>query len=101
MSWVDSIVFLSRDLLPVAAVAAVLVVLVSVWGYGRSRLPMRLKLTGIILKTLGILLLGFCLLEPQWVDKKAKPGANFIAVLADNSQGMAVSYTHLTLPTKA
>ncbi len=90
MSWVDSIVFLSRDLLPVAAVAAVLVVLVSVWGYGRSRLPMRLKLTGITLKTLGILLLGFCLLEPQWVDKKAKPGANFIAVLADNSQGMEI-----------
>ena len=25
-----------------------------------------------------------------WVDKKAKPGANFLAVLADNSQGMGI-----------
>ena len=90
MSWLDSIIFLSRDWLPVAVVAAVLVVLVSIWSYGRSRLPLRLKLTGIGLKTLGILLLCFCLLEPQWVDKKAKPGANFIAVLADNSQGMEI-----------
>jgi len=90
MLGIDSIIFLSRDWFPVSAVVAVLVVIVSVWGYGRSRLPMRLKLTGIGLKTLGILLLCFCLLEPQWVEKKAEPGANFIAVLADNSQGMEI-----------
>ena len=41
-------------------------------------------------RALGILLLCFCLLEPQFVQKKAKPGANFIAVLADNSQGMEI-----------
>ena len=90
MSWAESIVFLSRDWFPVAACVAVLVILVSLWGYSRSRLAMRLKLTGVVLKTLGVLLLCFCLLEPQWVDKKAKPGANFVAVLADNSQGMEI-----------
>ena len=90
MSEYGSIVFLSRDWLPVALGVAVFVTLVSLWGYSRARLPLRLKLAGITLKTLGILLLCFCLLEPQWVREKAKQGANFIALLADNSQGMAI-----------
>ena len=67
-----------------------LVILVSLWGYGRARLPLRLKLAGITLKTLGIALLCFCLLEPQWVREKTVPKANIIAVLADNSQGMTI-----------
>ena len=68
MFGIDSIIFLSRDWLPVALVVAILVILVSIWGYSRSRLPIHLKLTGITLKTLGILLLCFCLLEPQCVE---------------------------------
>ena len=90
MSEYGSITYLSLDWLPVAMVVSALVILVSMWGYWRTRLPMWLKLTGITLKTLGIALLCFCLLEPQWDRKKAEPGANFIAILADNSQGMAI-----------
>ena len=90
MSEYGSITYLSLDWLPVALVVSALVILVSMWGYWRTRLPMWLKLTGITLKTLGIALLCFCLLEPQWDRKKAEPGANFIAILADNSQGMAI-----------
>ena len=90
MSEYDSIVFKSPEWLPVALGVSALVILVSLWGYGRARLPMRLKVTGITLKTLGIALLCFCLLEPELVQEKAKSGANFIAVLADNSQGMAI-----------
>ncbi len=90
MSEYDSIVFKSPEWLPVALGVSALVILVSLWGYGRARLPMHLKVTGITLKTLGIALLCFCLLEPELVQEKAKPGANFIAVLADNSQGMVI-----------
>ena len=90
MFGIDSIIFLSRDWFPVASLVSVLVILVSCWGYSRSRLPVHLKFTGIVLKALGVLLLCFCLLEPQFVQKKAKSGANFIAVLADNSQGMEI-----------
>ncbi|GIT12730.1 MAG: hypothetical protein CM1200mP34_1360 [Verrucomicrobiales bacterium] len=90
MSEYDSIVFKSPEWLPVALGVSALVILVSLWGYGRARLPMHLKVAGITLKTLGIALLCFCLLEPELVQEKAKPGANFIAVLADNSQGMAI-----------
>ena len=42
----------------------------------------------ICLKLLGIAALTACLLEPLWSGQRAKPGANFFAVLADNSQGM-------------
>ncbi|MEE2947515.1 MAG: glutamine amidotransferase [Verrucomicrobiota bacterium] len=90
MSEYGSIVFLSREWLPVVMGVAVLVILVSLWGYRRTRLPMRLKLAGITLKTLGIALLCFCLLEPQWMRERAKQGANIVAVLADNSQGMSI-----------
>ena len=90
MSEYDSIVFKSPEWLPVALGVSALVILVSLWGYWRTRLPMRLKVIGITLKTLGIALLCFCLLEPELVQEKGKPGANFIAVLADNSQGMAI-----------
>ncbi len=90
MSEYGSIVFLSRDWLPVALGVAAFVTLVSLWGYGRARLPMHLKLTGIMLKTLGIALLCFCLLEPQLVRENATPKANIIAILADNSQSMFI-----------
>ena len=87
---IGSIVLLSREWLPVSVGVSALVILVSLWGYGRARLPLRLKLAGITLKTLGIALLCFCLLEPQWVREKTVPKANIIAVLADNSQGMTI-----------
>jgi len=90
MSEYGSIVFLSPEWLSVALGVALLVIVVSMWGYGRARLPLRLKLAGITLKTLGVALLCFCLLEPQWVRERAKQGANIIAVLADNSQGMTI-----------
>jgi uncharacterized membrane protein len=45
---------------------------------------------GLGLRTLGLGLLLLCLLEPQWVASRAKRGANAIALLADNSEGMNV-----------
>ena len=45
---------------------------------------------GFGLRLLGIGLLLLCLLDPQWLAPRAKPGANILAVLADNSQGMAI-----------
>ena len=47
MSEYDSIVFKSPEWLPVALGVSALVILVSLWGYGRARLPMHLKVIGI------------------------------------------------------
>ena len=46
---------------------------------------------GLALRLLGIGLLLLCLLDPQWLASRAKPGANLIAVLADNSRGMTIA----------
>jgi uncharacterized membrane protein len=44
----------------------------------------------VTLKLLGFLALLICLLEPLWSGQRARPGANYFAVLADNSQGMTI-----------
>ncbi len=51
------------------------------------------KLTTVValgLRSLGIGLLLFCLLDPQLTSPQAKPGANFLAVLADNSESLTI-----------
>ena len=42
------------------------------------------------LKLLGLAALAFCLLEPLWSGQRAQPGANLFAIVADNSQSLAV-----------
>jgi uncharacterized membrane protein len=42
------------------------------------------------LKLAGVLALCACLLEPLWSSQRARPGANTIAILADNSQSLQI-----------
>jgi len=59
-----------------------------VWSY-RVRVPQPgLRAACIGLKLLGVALLLLCLLNPA--TSKPKPGANFLAVMADNSRGLNV-----------
>ena len=73
---------------PVAAFVLV-AGLALIWGY-RSALghPLRWLLAG--LKAAGVTLLALCVLEPLWLGQRAKPGANLIAIAADNSQSLRV-----------
>jgi uncharacterized membrane protein len=57
-----------------------------VWGYRRASAGR----AAAALKVIGLALLGLCLVEPSWVSRRAKPGANLFVVLADNSRGMAL-----------
>lgn len=78
---------------PWAWAGAALAVLGAVWaivGYrrrwgagGRVLVPLGLRL-------IALALLALCLAEPAWVGEEAEPGANIVAVLADNSSGMQV-----------
>jgi len=43
---------------------------------------------GFILRALGIVLLLLCLLDPHWTGERPAKGANIVAVVADNSQGL-------------
>jgi uncharacterized membrane protein len=66
-------------------------ILVLLWSYRGVGLSFGQKTTCFLLKLLAIALLFLCLIEPQWTQQKPVAGANFYAVLADNSQSMTIS----------
>lgn len=66
------------------AVAAVFVC----WSYARSNGPAGVRAASATFKLLGIAALALCLLEPLWNRSRARPGANYFVILADNSEGM-------------
>ncbi len=60
------------------------------FSYWRLNSPRGVKQICVALKIIGFTLLFLCLLEPLWTEERAKPGANVLAILADNSQGMQI-----------
>jgi uncharacterized membrane protein len=74
---------------PVAA-GLLVVLLVLAWGYRRAPASGTVRWVCFTLKLAGVLTLAACLLEPVWTRQRARPGANFFAVVADNSQGMQI-----------
>jgi uncharacterized membrane protein len=75
--------------LPVACVLGASLLLL-LWAYGRAPAGAGVRLVCTLLKLIGIAALAACLLEPIWTGQRARPGANFFAVVADNSQGMQI-----------
>lgn len=68
------------------------------WSYLRTSAPHGLRLACALLKLLGIAALLACLLEPMWSEQRAKPGANVLAVIADNSLSMTLRDREATEP---
>ncbi len=60
------------------------------WSYRRSTVTGWARAACVLLKSLGFAALILCLLEPLWSGQRAKPGANYFALVADNSQGMQI-----------
>lgn len=84
-----AVMFSSRDwLIPGALFSAALLLLV--WSYRNAPGSAGHRALCLGLKLLGVLALALCLLEPIWSRERARPGSNFFAVLADNSQGMKI-----------
>ncbi|MBN1974992.1 MAG: hypothetical protein JW787_15230 [Sedimentisphaerales bacterium] len=70
-------------------ILAVLFVLL-IWTYRRATAIRPGNKAAFLLKLLGILILMFCMIEPLWSGRRAKPGANLFVVAADNSSGMNI-----------
>ncbi len=71
--------------------AGVLVLAVGLLFWAYRPAPSRgLRTVCFLLKTVALLALAFCLLEPLWTGQRAKPGANLFAIVADNSQGLQI-----------
>src|SRR5262249_20174311 len=79
-----------RDWLIPGLVFFCLVLLLLAWSYRRAPASGGLRAVFLFLKLLGVLALAACLLEPLWSRERARPGANYFALLADNSQGMNI-----------
>ncbi len=76
-------------LLPAAGLLSVAGGLLA-WTYLRAPADPKLRTACACLKLLGLTALLACLLEPLWSTQRARPGANFFALVADNSQGMEI-----------
>ncbi len=77
------------------AMAAVAVL----WSYRSARLRRRWLCAG--LKIAALTLLAMCVLEPQWTRQRARPGANLMVILADNSSSLQVTDEGATGPRSA
>ncbi len=60
------------------------------WSYVRARARGPLRLACAVLKVLGLAALLACLLEPTLSGQRPKPGANILAIVADNSLSMTL-----------
>jgi uncharacterized membrane protein len=60
------------------------------WTYIKAPASPGLRAVCAFLKLLGFAALAAILLEPLWSAQRARPGANYFALVADNSQGMQI-----------
>lgn len=93
MTGFATIIFSGGHWLAPALVALVALAIALVWAGRRSVTERRVRLGCALLKLAGITTLLLCLLEPLWVTQQPRPGANFFAVMADNSQSLMVKDT--------
>ena len=85
-----SLSFAARDWLWPALALFVAGLLLLWYSYYRAPLAPRLRIISFGLKALGLGLLLVCLLEPMWTTTRPREGANFFALVADNSMGLQI-----------
>ena len=88
--FLGAVLISGRDWLVPGAIILASVLLLLAWSYRRAPGGGGFRALCLFLKLLGVLALAACLLEPLWTRERARPGANYFAVLADNSQGMKI-----------
>ena len=74
---------------PAVALLPAAVVLL-VWSYRRAAPAGLACRIAFGLKLVGLLALAACLVEPLWMGRRVKSGANLFVVAADNSSGMTI-----------
>jgi uncharacterized membrane protein len=87
---VATLLFSGRSWLWPALVFVLASLFLLVWSYRSAPARSGTRALCFALKLLGLAALAACLLEPLWSRERAKPGANYFALLADNSQGMQI-----------
>jgi uncharacterized membrane protein len=86
-----ALTFSGRDWIWAALLGAAVLLPLAWWAL-RPASPQRGAIAvGLGLRTFGIGLLLLSLLDPQWTSLRAKRGANLLAMIADNSQGLQIT----------
>ena len=88
--FVGALLISGRDWLWPSLLLLAIAVAALAWAYRGTRAGRGVRTSCMLLKLLGLAALFACLLEPLWSGQRARPGANYLAILADNSQGMAI-----------
>lgn len=61
------------------------------WAYRKVGSTAGVRLAAGLLKVIGVMLLAICLVEPLWSGTRARPGANLLLMVADNSRSMQIT----------
>lgn len=85
-----TIIFSGGHWLVPALAALVALAAALIWAGRRSPTERRVRTGCALLKLAGIVTLVLCLLEPLQVSQRARPRANFFALMADNSQSLMI-----------
>lgn len=93
-----SLILSGSSWIPVAAAFSALTAALLAWSYRAAPShPLSIRIACALLKALAVLALAFCLLEPLLTQQRAKPGANLLALVADNSQGLQIHDANASL----
>jgi hypothetical protein len=87
---IATIIFSAREWLLPASLLVLGAIILTTWGIVRGPRTGIIGILSLVLKGLGAIALGLCLLNPLWSGSRARPGANYFAIVADNSKGMNI-----------
>jgi uncharacterized membrane protein len=90
MTLLGSITIPKTDWVWISAGLLVIMLTLLVWTYRRAHAINPGNKTAFLLKLSGILILALFLLEPLNSGRRARPGANLLVIMADNSTGMNI-----------
>ncbi len=85
-----SLIFAGREWLWPTVALMVVALAVLVWAYRRAPGGLGLRCCAGTLKTIAIVVLAWCLIEPFFSGTRPRPGANLFVLLADNSQSLEI-----------
>lgn len=88
MSFPD--LFSAPDWQPAVTALLAIMLITLTWTYVRCAAAIWVRVVCAVLKAIGVLLLGICLLEPMQISEVPKPGANLFVLMADASQSLQV-----------
>jgi len=96
----SSIVLGSPQWSGLAGALCVPLLLLVLWGTWRAPLPANWKWSLCCLKSLAIVLLAVCLLDPRFTRHRARPGENIVLLLVDQSASMQMRRSSTSSETR-